>query len=51
MNKEKILVVDDTPTNLEVLKEHRGLAQAIQREVDEFDFDRLMNLAQEAVNL
>jgi signal transduction histidine kinase len=35
----------------QIPEEHRALAQAIQREVDEFDFDRLINFAQEAVNL
>ncbi|MGL5835741.1 MAG: ATP-binding protein [Waterburya sp.] len=31
--------------------EHNHLAQAIQNEVDNFDFDHLMNLAQKAINL
>jgi hypothetical protein len=35
----------------QIPEEHRYLAQAMQKEVDEFDFGRLMNLAQEAVNL
>jgi CheY-like chemotaxis protein len=30
---------------------HQDLAKVIKKEVDNFDFDRLMNLAQEAVNL
>jgi predicted Zn-dependent protease with MMP-like domain len=35
----------------EIPEEHQALAKAIQKEVDEFDFDRIMYLAQEAVNL
>jgi hypothetical protein len=31
--------------------EHQVLAQAIQQEVDNFDFEHLINLAQSAVNL
>jgi hypothetical protein len=31
--------------------EHQILAQAIQQEVDNFDFEHLINLAQSAVNL
>jgi signal transduction histidine kinase/DNA-binding NarL/FixJ family response regulator len=32
-------------------QENKNLAQAIQKQVDDFDFDRIMNLAQAAVNL
>jgi predicted Zn-dependent protease with MMP-like domain len=35
----------------EIPKDQQNLAKAIQKEVDDFDFDRIMNLAQEAVNL
>jgi signal transduction histidine kinase/CheY-like chemotaxis protein len=35
----------------QIPQEHQSLAKAIQKQVDDFDFDRLMNLAQEAVNL
>jgi predicted Zn-dependent protease with MMP-like domain len=31
--------------------EHQSLAQAIQQEVADFNFDRLINLTQSAVNL
>jgi signal transduction histidine kinase/FixJ family two-component response regulator len=31
--------------------EHKTLAKAIQKQMDDFDFDRIMNLAQTAVNL
>jgi CheY-like chemotaxis protein/nitrogen-specific signal transduction histidine kinase len=33
----------------QIPQEHQALAKAIQKEVDNFDFDRLMNLAQEGV--
>ncbi len=33
----------------QIPQEHRALAKAIEKEVDNFDFDRLMNLAQESV--
>ncbi|MGB8698419.1 MAG: ATP-binding protein [Thermosynechococcaceae cyanobacterium] len=36
---------------LQIPEEHKNLAQAIQNQVDEFNFDRIMNLAQEAANL
>jgi signal transduction histidine kinase/CheY-like chemotaxis protein len=35
----------------QIPQENQTLATAIQQQVDNFDFDRLMNLAQEAVNL
>jgi signal transduction histidine kinase/CheY-like chemotaxis protein len=35
----------------EIPQEYQNLAKAIQKQVDDFDFDRIMNLAQEAVNL
>jgi signal transduction histidine kinase/CheY-like chemotaxis protein len=35
----------------QIPQEHQTLVKAIQQQVDNFDFDRLMNLAQEAVNL
>ncbi|MCU0533327.1 MAG: ATP-binding protein [Hydrococcus sp. Prado102] len=35
----------------QIAEEHQALVQAIEKEVDNFDFDRIMNLAQEAVNL
>ncbi|MEN9518884.1 MAG: hypothetical protein RLZZ381_1472 [Cyanobacteriota bacterium] len=35
----------------QIPQENQILATAIQQQVDNFDFDRLMNLAQEAVNL
>jgi signal transduction histidine kinase/DNA-binding NarL/FixJ family response regulator len=35
----------------QISEEHQNLVRAIQKEVDNFDFDRIMNLAQEAVNL
>jgi signal transduction histidine kinase/DNA-binding response OmpR family regulator len=35
----------------QIPQEHQNLAQAIQQQVDDFDFDRIMNLAQAAVNL
>jgi signal transduction histidine kinase/CheY-like chemotaxis protein len=35
----------------QIPEEHQALAQAIQKEVDDFNFDRIMNLAQAAVNL
>jgi signal transduction histidine kinase/FixJ family two-component response regulator len=35
----------------QIPQEHQNLARAIQQEVDDFDFDRIMNLAQKAVNL
>ncbi len=35
----------------QIPEEHHILAHAIQKQVDNFDFDLLMNLAQEAVNL
>jgi signal transduction histidine kinase/DNA-binding response OmpR family regulator len=35
----------------QIPESHQALAKAIQKEVDNFDFDRLMNLAQEAANL
>ncbi|AFY77033.1 signal transduction histidine kinase [Pleurocapsa sp. PCC 7327] len=35
----------------QIPQEHQALAKAIEKEVDNFDFDRLMNLAQEAINL
>jgi CheY-like chemotaxis protein len=34
----------------QIPQNHQTLAQAIQKEIDNFDFDRIMNLAQEAVN-
>jgi predicted Zn-dependent protease with MMP-like domain len=34
----------------QIPEEHRSLAQAIQKEVDNFDFERLMNLAEKAIN-
>jgi signal transduction histidine kinase/CheY-like chemotaxis protein len=33
----------------QIPKEHQNLARTIQQEVDNFDFDRIINLAQEAV--
>jgi signal transduction histidine kinase/DNA-binding response OmpR family regulator len=36
---------------IQIPKEHQNLAQALQQQVDDFDFDRIMNLAQAAVNL
>jgi signal transduction histidine kinase/FixJ family two-component response regulator len=36
---------------LQIPESHQALAKAIQAEVDNFDFDRLMSLAQEAINL
>jgi predicted Zn-dependent protease with MMP-like domain len=36
---------------LQIPAEHQSLAQAIQIEVDDFNFDRIMNLAQAAINL
>ncbi|NHC35035.1 hybrid sensor histidine kinase/response regulator [Scytonema millei] len=35
----------------QIPEENQALAQSIQKEVDEFDFDRIMNLAQTAANL
>jgi hypothetical protein len=35
----------------QIPEEHQSLSKAIQKEVDEFDFERIMNLAQEAINL
>jgi signal transduction histidine kinase/DNA-binding NarL/FixJ family response regulator len=35
----------------QIPEEDRALAQAIQKEVDNFDFDRIMKFAQEAINL
>jgi signal transduction histidine kinase/DNA-binding response OmpR family regulator len=35
----------------QIPQEHHNLAQAIQQQIDDFDFDRLMHMAQEAVNL
>jgi signal transduction histidine kinase/CheY-like chemotaxis protein len=35
----------------QIPQEHQSLALAIQQQVDDFDFDRIMNLAQAAVNL
>jgi CheY-like chemotaxis protein len=35
----------------QIPEEHQALAQAIAKEVDNFDFDRIMNLAQEAIKL
>ena len=35
----------------QIPEEHQALAQSIQKEVDEFDFDRIMNLAQAAADL
>jgi signal transduction histidine kinase/DNA-binding response OmpR family regulator len=35
----------------QIPEENRNLAQAIQKQVDNFDFERIMNLAQAAVNL
>ncbi|AFZ34713.1 Cache sensor hybrid histidine kinase [Stanieria cyanosphaera PCC 7437] len=35
----------------EIPHDQQNLAKAIQKEVDDFDFERIMNLAQEAVNL
>jgi predicted Zn-dependent protease with MMP-like domain len=35
----------------QIPQENQNLARSIQQEVDNFDFDRIMNLAQEAVNL
>lgn len=34
----------------EIPEEHQALARAIQREVDEFNFDRIMNLASATIN-
>jgi signal transduction histidine kinase/FixJ family two-component response regulator len=34
----------------EIPQENQNLTQAIQKQVDDFDFERIMNLAQEAVN-
>lgn len=34
----------------EIPQENQNLVQAIQKQVDDFDFERIMNLAQEAVN-
>lgn len=31
--------------------ENQALVKAIQQQVNNFDFDRIMNLAQEAINL
>ncbi|PSB05097.1 ATP-binding protein [Merismopedia glauca] len=36
---------------LQIPAEYQTLARAIQQQIDEFDFDRIMNLAQAAVNL
>jgi CheY-like chemotaxis protein len=36
---------------LQIPEEHQSLAQAIQIEVDDFNFDQIMNLAQAAINL
>jgi signal transduction histidine kinase/DNA-binding response OmpR family regulator len=36
---------------LQIPAEHQALSQAIQAEVDDFNFDRIMNLAQAAINL
>jgi signal transduction histidine kinase/CheY-like chemotaxis protein len=35
----------------QIPEEHQTLATAIQQQIDEFNFDRIMNLAQAAVNL
>jgi signal transduction histidine kinase/DNA-binding response OmpR family regulator len=35
----------------QIPQEHHNLARAIQQQVDNFDFERIMDLAQEAVNL
>jgi signal transduction histidine kinase/DNA-binding response OmpR family regulator len=35
----------------QIPEEHRILAQSIQKQVDEFNFDQIMNLAQAAINL
>jgi signal transduction histidine kinase/CheY-like chemotaxis protein len=35
----------------QIPEEHQNLGRAIQQQVDDFDFDRIMNLAQAAVNL
>jgi signal transduction histidine kinase/DNA-binding NarL/FixJ family response regulator len=35
----------------QIPQEHQNLAKAIEKQVEDFDFDRIMNLAQEAVNL
>nr|WP_245817491.1 ATP-binding protein [Hydrococcus rivularis] len=35
----------------QIPQEHQALAKAIEKEVDNFDFERLMTLAQEAINL
>lgn len=35
----------------QIPKEHQALSNAIQKQVNNFDFDRIMNLAQAAVNL
>ncbi len=36
---------------VQIPQEHKTLAKAIQKQMDDFDFDRIMNLAQTAVNL
>jgi signal transduction histidine kinase/CheY-like chemotaxis protein len=36
---------------LEIPQEYQGLARAIQKQVDDFDFDHIMNLAQAAADL
>ncbi|MGL5836677.1 MAG: hybrid sensor histidine kinase/response regulator, partial [Waterburya sp.] len=35
----------------QISNEHQVLAEAIQKQVDNFDFERIMNLAQEAIKL
>ncbi|MGL5941782.1 MAG: ATP-binding protein [Waterburya sp.] len=35
----------------QVPQEHQNLAKAIQKQVDDFDYDRIINLAQAAINL
>ncbi|WP_019499807.1 ATP-binding protein [Pseudanabaena sp. PCC 6802] len=51
---EAAILTDEQMINrllLQIPESHRTLATAIQKEVDNFDFDRLMSLAQEAANL
>jgi predicted Zn-dependent protease with MMP-like domain len=36
---------------LQIPAEHQALVKAIQIEVDDFNFDQIMNLAQAAINL
>jgi predicted Zn-dependent protease with MMP-like domain len=53
LSEAAALINEELITQLlaQIPQENQTLATAIQQQVNNFDFDRLMNLAQEAVNL